>query len=114
MTLTDALPTGLSYLFAGSLPPGWHCSATAGTVTCTSTKAIAAHGVDHLFVVVRVSARPGTSIFNTVNLAPVGTPASNYTSSVTTKVQGVFHWGWHQSFPHHGRTGTGWGWRSRR
>ena len=106
LTVTDALPAGLSYLFAGSLPPGWHCSATSGTVTCTSSKAIAAHGVDRLFLVVRVSARPGTSMTDTVNLAPVGTPANNYTSSVTTRVQGLFHWGWHQSFPRHGRAGT--------
>ena len=78
-------------------------------MTCTSTKAIAAHGVDHLFLVVRVSARPGTSIANTVNLAPVGTPASNYTSSVTTKVEGFFfHWGWHESFSDHGEQGRGW------
>ena len=114
LTVTDALPTGLSYLFAGSLPPGWHCSATGGIVTCTSTKGIAAHGVDHLFLVVRVSARPGTSISNTVNLAPVGTPASNYTSSVTTKVQSLFHWGWHESFARQGRAGTRWGWGNRR
>ena len=86
LTVTDALPTGLSYLGAVSLPPGWHCSATGGTVTCTSTNAIAADGVDYLFLVVHVSARPGTTITDTVNLTPVGTPASNYTSSVTTKV----------------------------
>ena len=103
LTVTDALPTGLSYLGAGSLPPGWHCSATGGTVTCTSTKAIAAHGVDYLFLVVRVSARPGTSITNTVNLTPVGTPASNYTSSVTTKVGAFFGWGFHEMFRSHRR-----------
>ena len=108
LTVTDHLPTGLSYLAAGSLPPGWRCSATSGTVTCTSTKAIGAHGVDHLFLVVRVSARPGTSVTNTVNLAPVGTPASNYTSSVTSKVGTLFHFGSHRVFAGHGRTATRW------
>ena len=106
LTVTDALAPGLSYLFAGSLPPGWHCSATGGTVTCTSTKAIAAYGVDYLFLVVRVRAWPGTTITNTVNLTPVGTPASNYTSSVTTRVQGFFGWGFHEMFRSHGRAGT--------
>ena len=52
LTVTDALPARLFYLGSWSLPPGWHCSATNGTVTCTSTKAIAADGVDYLFVVV--------------------------------------------------------------
>ena len=59
LTVTDALPTGLSYLGAGSLPPGWHCSATAGTVACTSTKAIAAHGFDYLTLRVRVERAAG-------------------------------------------------------
>ncbi len=106
LTVTDALPTGLSYLGAGSLPPGWHCSATGGTVTCTSTKAIAPYGVDYLFLVVRVSTWPGRSITNTVNLTPVGTPASNYTSSVTTKVGAFFGWGFHDMFRSHGRART--------
>ena len=109
LTVTDALPTGLSYLGAGSLPPGWHCSATAGTVACTSTKAIAAHGFDYLTLRVRVSARPGTSITNTVNLTPAGTPASNYTSSVTTKVGAFFGRGFHEKFPSHRRGGTPFG-----
>ena len=104
LAVTDALPTGLSYL--GALAPGWQCSATGGTVTCTSTKAIAAYGVDYLLLVVHVSARPGTSISDTVNLTPVGTPASNYTSSVTTKVAGFFGWGFHDDmFRGHRRAG---------
>ena len=96
LTVTDALPSGLSYL--GALAPGWNCSATGGNVTCTSTKAIAADGVDYLLLVVRVRAWPGTSITNTVNLTPVGTPASNYTSSVTTRVAGFFGWWFPEMF----------------
>ena len=106
LTVTDALPARLFYLGSWSLPPGWHCSATDGTVTCTSTKAIAADGVDYLFVVVGVRAWPGTTITNTVNLTPVGTPASNYTSSVTTRVQGFFGWGFHEMFRGHRRAGS--------
>jgi hypothetical protein len=86
LTITDVLPAGVSY--GGDLvyPPGWHCTSVSGTVTCTSSAAIAPHGVDYLLLAVGVSARSGTSITNTVKLTPVGTPASNYTATVTTKV----------------------------
>jgi len=114
LTVTDDLPPGLSYLGAGSLPPGWHCSATGGTVTCTSTKAIGPYGVNYLFLVVRVSAWPGTSITDTVNLTPVGTPASNYTSSVTTRVGRFFGFGFHEMFRGHRHAGTPFGTRRRR
>ena len=59
LTVTDVLPTGLSYLGTVWLPSGWHCSAMGGTLTCTSTQAIAAHGVDYLFFVVRVDRAAG-------------------------------------------------------
>ncbi len=112
LTVTDALPSGLSYRGAGSFQPGWQCAATGGTVTCTSTKAIAAGGVDYLFLVVRVSARPGTSVTDTVNLTPVGTPASNYTASVTTKVEGFFFGrGSHDRGHRHWRGGSPFGFR---
>ena len=88
LTITDVLPSGLSYDGTLVYPPGFRCSATGGKVTCTDTTAIAAHGVDDLLLVVGVSARSGTSITNTVTLAPVGTPASNYTASVKTTVSG--------------------------
>ena len=113
LTVTDALPSGLSYRGAESLPPSWHCSETGATVTCTSTKAIGGHGVDYLFLAVRVSARPGTSITNTVNLTPVGTPASNCTSSVTTSAA-FFGRGFHEGFRGHGRTRTPFAIRRRR
>jgi hypothetical protein len=88
LTITDVLPSGLSYDGVLVYPPGFRCSATGSTITCTDTTAIAAHGVDDLLLVVGVSARAGTSITNTVTLAPVGTPASNYTASVKTTVSG--------------------------
>ena len=86
LTITDVLPSGLSYDGTLVYPPGFRCSATAGTMTCTDATAIPAHGTDDLLVVVGVSARAGTSITNTVTLAPVGTPASNYTATVKTTV----------------------------
>ena len=84
------LPTGLKLKGALVVPPGFKCvsSITTNTLTCTSTRAIAAHGVVYIGVGVFVTARSGTSVTNTVNLTPVGTPASNYTASVTSKVVG--------------------------
>ncbi len=86
LTITDVLPSGLSYIGGLVYPPGFHCSAAAGTVTCTDSTAIAAHATVDLLGVVGVSARAGTSITDTVTLAPVGTPASNYTATVKTTV----------------------------
>jgi hypothetical protein len=88
LTITDVLPSGLSYDGTLVYPPGFRCSASGSTIVCTDTTAIAAHGVDDLLLVVGVSARPGTSITNTVTLAPVGTTPSNYTASVKTTVSG--------------------------
>jgi hypothetical protein len=42
----------------------------------------------YIGVGVLVTARAGTTVTNTVNLTPVGTPASNYTASVSSKVTG--------------------------
>jgi hypothetical protein len=86
LTITDPLPAGLSYKGILSIPQGWHCTSSGSTVTCTSSVSIPAHGADYLFMAVNVSARAGTSITNKVTLTPVGTPASNYSATVTTNV----------------------------
>jgi hypothetical protein len=86
LSITDALPAGLSYKGILTIPQGWHCTSTSGTVACTSSVAIPGHGADYLFLAVNVTARAGTSITNKVTLAPVGTPASNYGATLTTKV----------------------------
>ena len=86
LTITDALPAGLSYNSILPIPQGWHCTSSSGTVTCTSSVSIPAHGADYLFMAVNVSARAGTSITNKVSLTPVGTPVSNYSATVTTNV----------------------------
>jgi hypothetical protein len=86
LTITDALPASLSDNGILPIPQGWHCTSSGGTVTCTSSVSIPAHGSDYLFMAVNVSARAGTSITNKVTLSPVGTPASNYSATVTTEV----------------------------
>ena len=42
ITVTDTLPTGLSYVATGSGGTGWNCSVSGQIVTCTSTTSIAA------------------------------------------------------------------------
>jgi uncharacterized ParB-like nuclease family protein len=86
LTITDALPAGSSYNGVLPIPQGWHCASSGGTVTCTSSVAIPAHGADYLFLAVNVSARAGTNLTNRVTLTPVGTPAGNYSATLTTKV----------------------------
>ncbi len=106
LTVTDVLPTGLKLQGALVVPSGFKCVSTssANTLTCTSTKAIDAHGVVYIAIGVSVTARAGSAVTNTVTLSPVGTPSSNYTASVTSEVIG------HQSFgDEHGQhDGDGW------
>ena len=70
------------------IPPSFSCVSnfTTNTLTCTSKGAIAAHGTIYIGLGVFVTAKPGTTLTNTVNLTPVGTPASNYTASVVSAV----------------------------
>ncbi len=87
VTVTDALPAGLSYVGVFQPTTAFHCSAALGIMTCTNTSAIPAHASDYMLLAVRVSARSGTMITDTVNLTPVGTPASNYTATVKSTVR---------------------------
>ena len=90
LTLTDVLPAGVSLEGSLVIPPGFSCvsSSKTNTLTCTSRGAIPAHGVVYIGVGVFVTARAGTTVTNTAKLTPVGTPASNYTASFTSKVTG--------------------------
>jgi hypothetical protein len=90
LTLTDVLPAGLTLEGSLVIPPGFSCvsSSMTNTLTCTSRGSIPAHGTVYIGVGVFVTARPGTTVTNTANLTPVGTPASNYTASVTSRVIG--------------------------
>ena len=69
-TVVDVLPTGLTYVPAGSGGSGWTCGAAGQTVTCTSTSAIAANGtLPALTINVAVSNTAPTSVVNTATIA---------------------------------------------
>jgi uncharacterized repeat protein (TIGR01451 family) len=65
-TVTDTLPTGLSYV-SGST--GWTCSASGQTVTCTSTTAIAKGADLPLTLTVAVAANAPNSVDNTATVS---------------------------------------------
>ncbi|MDT7571339.1 MAG: hypothetical protein QOE05_1513, partial [Actinomycetota bacterium] len=71
-TVTDTLPTGLSYVSASG--SGWTCAGPAGVVTCTRTAAINAG-----------STAPDITL--TVGVADAARPAVTNTASVTTPTE---------------------------
>jgi uncharacterized repeat protein (TIGR01451 family) len=58
VTVTDPLPSGLTYVAAHGL--GWSCSAAGQTVTCTHADPIPSAGATTIALTVNVSAASGT------------------------------------------------------
>ena len=75
ITVTDTLPTGLTFVNGSTTGAGWSCSASRQTVTCTSNAAIPAGGGSTFSfnVNVGVATAPGTnSITNTATVSGGG------------------------------------------
>ncbi len=75
ITVTDTLPTGLTFISGSTTGTGWSCSASGQTVTCTSSTAVAANGSSAFgfSVNVGVGTAPGTnSITNTAAVSGGG------------------------------------------
>jgi uncharacterized repeat protein (TIGR01451 family) len=73
VTVTDPLPTGLTYMSStAGTGGGWSCSAAGQTVTCVDSAAIVASTTSSFDMAVQVSAPVGTSITNTATVAAVG------------------------------------------
>jgi uncharacterized repeat protein (TIGR01451 family)/fimbrial isopeptide formation D2 family protein len=88
-TVTDVLPTGLTYVSATGT--GWSCSSTSGTVTCNSSTLIApgATSANAITLTVLPAAAAAPQVTNTATVSGGGEPASlngNNTSTVTTAV----------------------------
>jgi uncharacterized repeat protein (TIGR01451 family) len=78
ITVTDTLPTGLTWSATGSGGTGWTCSASGRVVTCTSTTAIAAGGTAMAITLnVAVAAIAAPSVTNQVTVAGGGEAAAN-------------------------------------
>ncbi len=88
VTVTDTLPTGLTYVSA--VGTDWSCSANGQTVTCTLGNAIAANATTNIVLTVAVSAAAAPSVTNTATVANVSDINSgNDTASDLTIVHPV-------------------------
>lgn len=85
-TITDILPTGLTYVSAAGA--GWSCSFASGAVSCTNPAVLVPTASSSVTVTVLVDAAASPSVSNTGSVASPGdaNPA-NDRSTVTTPVQ---------------------------
>ncbi len=78
VTVTDNLPTGLSYVPAGSGGTGWSCSAAGSVVTCTSSTVIPAGGTAAPITLnVAVASVAVPSVTNLASVSGGGEPSFN-------------------------------------
>ena len=71
ITVTDNLPTGLSFASAGG--SGWSCAAAGQVVTCTSSAAIASGGNSAITVAVNVAIDAPATVVNQASVACLAT-----------------------------------------
>lgn len=86
ITVTDPLPTGLT--FVSGTGAGWSCSAVGQTVTCTNAGPLAAGATSTITLTVAVSAGAIPSVTNTATVATPGdaNPANDSASDPTTVI----------------------------
>ena len=79
ITVTDTLPTGLSYIATGSGGTGWSCSAAGQIVTCTSGASIATGATSGapITINVGVDAVAVPRVTNAASVAGGGEPSAN-------------------------------------
>ena len=78
ITVVETLPTGLTYVAAGSGGTGWTCTPAGQVITCTSTAAIAAAGTGNAITInVQVLSNAAPGITNTATIAGGNEPAAN-------------------------------------
>lgn len=70
ITMTDTLPTGLSYVSATG--PGWSCSAMGQTVTCTNPGPLAPSNSSSITITVNVLLAAYPSVDNTATVSTPG------------------------------------------
>jgi fimbrial isopeptide formation D2 family protein/uncharacterized repeat protein (TIGR01451 family) len=73
VTVTDPLPSGLSYVSSTTGSDGtWSCSAAGALVTCTDSAPVAAAATSTVQITVAVSAAAGTEVINTATAGTTG------------------------------------------
>ena len=78
ITVTDVLPTGLTYIAAGSGGTGWTCTAAGQTITCTTSSIISAGGTGNPITInVGVAGGAAPAISNVATVAGSNEPAAN-------------------------------------
>ena len=82
ITVTDTLPSGLTYASASGA--GWNCSAVTSTVTCTSSAAIAVGSTSVITLYVNVDSAAATPLTNTVTVSGGGATNTPSASDATT------------------------------
>lgn len=85
LTVTDTLPTGLT--FVSGTGTRWTCSASGQTVTCTNPDGLASGASSTINLTVAVGVAAAPSVTNTANVtSPTSdpTPANNTTNDPTT------------------------------
>jgi uncharacterized repeat protein (TIGR01451 family) len=87
ITVTDTLPTGLTY--SSGTGTGWSCSTVGQTVTCTSSSVIAASGSSIITLTVDVANNAAASVTNNVSVSGGGetNTGNNSTADPTTVTQ---------------------------
>ncbi len=86
ITVTDTLPTGLSFVSGSG--SGWSCSASAQIVTCTYTPALAAAATTTLTLTVNVGGAAYPTITNSATVSyPGDADATNNTGTRPTSVR---------------------------
>ena len=85
ITVSDALPTGLT--FVSGTGSGWTCSAAGQTVTCTNAGPLAGGATSAITLTVAVSLPAAPSVTNTATVATPGdVNGANDASTVSTPV----------------------------
>ena len=93
ITVTDVLPTGLTYVAAGSGGTGWSCAAAGQTITCTTSNIISAGGTGNpISINVSVAGNAVPAITNLATVAGGNEPPANTgnnSASVNVNVSSV-------------------------
>ncbi len=91
ITVTDALPVGLS--FVSGTGAGWSCSASGQTVTCIGSTSIPASGASAITLTVNVAGNAGSPLTNVAQASGGGaanTPTASDPTAVWIALSGAF------------------------